>query len=496
MPSWAAYSFAIALLVACAIGAGYGIAQQDGRIVTFAALLAGAPLLLMNYSMALAGALFSSLVVAGVVQLYAPGLQTIRWMIALFITTIGLYAVVTRLLSVQQRPGLRDDTGNIALPVIIFLVYAILNTAFQSDNTAIFVFGTKGYFQVWGLFFAFSLAAAPQATVEQFPRLLLLLALTQLPFAMHQLLFLVPLRVNYGDGVVAEDVVAGTFGASLFGGGAGAVMSILLIMTWAYVLALFRNRQLSIAAVSVLSVLLLTPILVNASRIAIVYILVAYVGIFLRDMLARPKLIFASTAMVSVVLAAVLWGNISLVSKSTEYDGLAGMVSFIIESNVDEDFGYGAFELNRVTSVTFWQQENLPNQLSFWIGHGMGASREPGGAALAVKTLASSSNYAGLGIGLTAVPAVLWELGVIGLGLLLWLLLRSYGTARKLAHRTADARESAGFEAMKVGIALFAISLFHKNFFVSHLPYQALLMGVLGYIAYYSSRLRRAPERR
>ena len=43
----------------------------------------------------------------------------------------------------------------------------------------------------------------------------------------------------------------------------------------------------------------------------------------------------------------------------------------------------------------------------------------------------------------------------------------------------------------RLSAPLFALSLFHKNFLVYHLPFQTLFIGILGYVAFVQLESRR-----
>ena len=73
---------------------------------------------------------------------------------------------------------------------------------------------------------------------------LLIVAVIQLPFALYELIALVPMREGLRD-VVPIDVVAGTFGATLYGGGASGEMATFLIIVLAFLLAQRMERILT-----------------------------------------------------------------------------------------------------------------------------------------------------------------------------------------------------------------------------------------------------------
>ena len=103
-----------------------------------------------------------------------------------------------------------------------------------------------------------------EETIDNLPRIIVWVALFQLPFVLHEYFVLVPARVGLRGGIVAEDVVAGTLGASATGGGANAVLSILLVLAMAILMALYNRGLISPARLWCAAVLLLLPIFLNA----------------------------------------------------------------------------------------------------------------------------------------------------------------------------------------------------------------------------------------
>ena len=65
-------------------------------------------------------------------------------------------------------------------------------------------------------------------------------------------------------------------------------------------------------------------------------------------------------------------------------------------------------------------------------------------------------------------------------------LLAAFLAAGRLAthyRRRRDDFHTAVFEGLQAAIAVLALSLAHKNFFVVHLPYQAIVYLLIGFIA-------------
>jgi len=474
----------IAGAAAPAMGFLIGLTMTSGRMdLSLVVVLAVAgTLTLLRPSVALLAALFGALILVGLVQLYAPALQRIQWAIAAATAVLGAIGMLEYLFSPRRNRPLPPTTGLVMIFLALIVASAIINTLSVSQ----LAYGLKGYGQVIGLIFAITLLRGTEKTTAQLPRLLVAFALLQLPFVLHQWFFIVPQRVGVGSGIVAEDVVAGTMGATLMGGGSNAVLSLLLVTAIAIISSGYRVGAIRARNAAAMVAVCALPVFLNANRVAIVYLFVVFIVVFAREIYANPKRFVIGALAVVVLVSGAIWANANLSSRIDEAPGgWRDMILTTIERNVESGYGYGEKDLNRVGSIVFWWQEHIrrPTVSSVLFGHGPGAAREASDSALPVQTLAQTK-YPGVGIGLTAVSSLLWELGLVGLGLVIAILWSSYRSASFLI-RSLDERDYKSWVALglKASIIIFAISLVHKNTLVFHLTYQSLLFTVIGVLS-------------
>ena len=423
----------------------------------------------------------AALLVVGTVQLYFPQFQKIQWGVALGAGLLGTVATLGFLFTPQKKTLLPPNSAILFLFMLLICASALIN----SQSIGLFAFGFKGYVQVLGIFFAIAMLNTGNAAVDTLPRLLIFAAIVQLPFVLHQWLFLVPRRLDVGEGIVAEDVVAGTMGASAMGGGSNAVLSILLISSIAVMAAGYRNGRITGLKATIGSILCTIPIFLNANRIAILYLVMVFVVIFAPTMFREMSRFLAGACLAAIFVIGSVWTNLHFGSRSDDFTDWQDLVRTTIERNTQPEIGYGGFDLNRLGSITFWWQEQFEhgNLSTFLFGHGPGAAREAAGSALPVVTLAGS-RYPEVGIGLTGVSSILWELGVVGLAVVFAMFASAFRSARFLTRNLKDqpVRQYVA-EGLQVSILIFAVSMVHKNTFVFHLTYQALLYMILGVLA-------------
>ena len=428
--------------------------------------------------------IIGGLVITGAAQLYIPGSKYLRYIVPAAAVILLLHGALQKL-SERKHAG---DAGVASSPImnwaLVFVAVAVISSLINLLSAGVFIMGMKGYFQMWPFLLALALIAWNPRLIDTLPKLFLIIAICQLPFVLHQYFFLAPLRVGLGSGVVAVDVVAGTFGGTVFGGGANAVLALYMVIVVACLLAIWKRGALSGIAMLAAGIALLAPVFVNQAKVAAIYIPVAYVIIFSKEISEQPAR-FLGAGVVMMLLVGGLLTVFSTTNPGGGFDTLSEFFDFLFERQTAGIAARGDYsELSRWTALTFWAGEHVSENPAYWlIGHGPGSSRvQDGGLDLAI-TLAET-RYAGLPLGYTGVSAILWDTGVLGLLAVFGMLLAGYRTARSLSsHYASTIPWKAGlFDGLAASMFVFAISLFHKDYFAFHLPYQTILVTVFGYL--------------
>jgi hypothetical protein len=427
-----------------------------------------------------------ALVATGLAQLYLPGggARYLR-----YVAPVASLVLLLHWVNDQLMAHPRNRTDLVPTPVVWALAFAataIVSVLVNLSDPDIAAMGAKNYFQMGAFFLGVAFLRWDHSTLDRrLVRALILIALLQLPFALHQYLFLVPQRLGLGGGIIPVDIVAGTFGATLLGGGANAVLAAFQIIVVALVLALWKNGAMSLFRMAALSLLLLTPLLVNQAKIAVLYLPLVFLVLFRRDFIVRPgKFLVAGVGMAGVF--AVLMTALMVSHPSGKLQSWSELVDFVVARQTatiaERGDEYGA--LTRWTTLTFWAEEHATaNPVHTLVGHGLGASRQAEDSGL-VHTYAQQK-YPGLNIGHTAVAALLWDTGLIGLVTVLGMLGSAFLMAGKLArhYRGRDAFRCGLYEGLQAAVAVLTLGLAHKDFFVVHIPYQAITYLIVGYVA-------------
>lgn len=463
-----------AILLALLLGllSGIGNVLISGALLglMMVAAAAGAPRLVFWF------AVIGSVVVTGLLELYLPRLQVLRWVFA-GSTAVFLAAVLlTHFARSTAPPAERQPLLTWAMVAFIVVFTASMVINWRGSVTAIL--GVKNYFQAWALFFGLAWMAAWPGLERSVPRVLLIVALLQLPIVLHQFLFLVPLRAAAG-GLTPVDVVAGTFGASLAGGGNNAALAMFLIFVSAVLVSLWRTGAIRTRMLWLLPILL-TPIFLNESKVSVVYLVLAFVIIFRREIIERPLRFLVLAASVSTLGFGLILSYAAL-DQSNRFTSPAQLVVHVVRQNTEEGKRYGDLLLNRTTSLTHWAEERARYPLVHTlIGHGPSESKLASGVLETSGNLAER-RYPGLGIGVTAVSSILWDFGVVGLLAVLLIYVAAFRLAGRLARRHRSSPYLNGlYMGVQAGVAILALSLLHKASFTFHLGYQMFTLLILG----------------
>lgn len=433
--------------------------------------------------------LFGGLVVMGVVRLYAPQFQVIRWLIPLL--TVALPIAVLLLQAFKSGSAEHDRLPTLFWWVVAFIFGALVTTLINWNGLVEAISGAKGYFQVWGLIAVFALIRHRGDFSRGLTFFLMGLALLQVPFVLHQYFYLVPMRMSFSSELSPDDVVAGTFGAELYGGGNNALLAAYLFIAIGLLLSLWRQKIVAgwLAFPAVL--LFVFPVFLNEAKITFFYAWLMFVVLYWEDIRRRPLRFIAGNTVLFLFLVMFVLFYAQIAAETGKAHTVGQYLDFLKEQNLER--GYGAYVLNRWTALTFWFSEHFPGDM--WhamIGHGLGETQE-GALLLDVSNTVAARRYPGMGIGLTGLSALLWEVGLLGVTLVAVLFFSAYRLAGRLAEASRGRPQAiALFRGLQAGVAILALSVAHKNLFVFDMAFQSLFVLIVGYLIYSARHLLRA----
>lgn len=421
--------------------------------------------------------LLLGLLVAGVVPIWAEGVAAKAvWGISL----LGFLLLLRAWFNAGTVPAATQNTPPFVWMALAFLIYACINTLVHWQSAYEAISGVKRYFQATGLMFALAWLPIRESDVTRWRRFFVMVALFQLPWAVYELVKLVPVReglVTAYPGLVPIDVVAGTFGANITMGGANAEMATFLIIVLAFLLARLREKTLGLGRLALLAPFVLTPLFIGETKVVVVLMPLMFLTLYRREFLARPH--YALAGLVGGLLLTLATGYTYLQITQKPLDRL---IDGTLRYNVYEK-GYGGYVLNRTTVLTFWaEQQGLGDPAGALLGHGLGTAHDPTGGKV-------SRRYPSYGIGLTAASTLLWEQGVVGMALFLAILTFAWRTANQVWRaKVAPPWVQADAAAIQAALPLFALYLIYRSSLVEGMSFQIVFWFMLGYLAWLARR--------
>lgn len=476
LPDLSSSSVVVLAFLLVGVAAGYLIANQSlVPMVLLLGAIVGVALLNALPSVVwivLAGALL----ISGPIMLFLPDLDRISWLFSLlgfFLATAALlYAAIGRERFARSAPGF-------VMLAVGFLIIGMTSLLYTDGPLDEGVRALKRYYQFTGLLLILAVVPFAPLRVERWWRFVMIIAMLQLPLALYQRVFLVPIREGM-SGVIAIDIVAGTMEASMNGGGNAGTMVLLLVTALAFFIAAARDGVISKSRL-VLGVLATAiPIGLGEVTLSIVLLPLALLASFADVIRRKPGRFMLVLVLALPLLALLAWAYLMLYSSDGQ--SLDQKIAQILEYNVGSQ-GYFGTGLNRLTVYTYWWSLHslATDPVAMLFGHGLGSAFGPVGV---VETGHMHQEHRGMYIGLTAASTVLWDLGVVGL----LTLLAMHASAAAWAYRLArDARP--GFDrvlcrTLFVLSVLLPLMLLYSDTAVSAPSQEVLSALCLGLIAW------------
>ena len=385
---------------------------------------------------------------------------------------LGMFLMLPAFVSVIRKK--QKPVPEFVWMAIAFMGYALLATVLHWHSFAEALAGFKRYFQVMGLLIALAFLTFTKERFERWQKILLGIALLQFPFALYELLVLVPKRGGLSHASFTTDVVAGTFGANMEGGSPGMVMVGFLLVVFCFLFSRWRSDLISTSKVLLLSVFVLLPLVMGENKVVVLMLPMIWFVLVRHDLARSPIKYFP--VLLSGLFMTLLFGYVyvELIMKSNVMD--------VIQSTINYNFangGYGFFYLNRTTVLTFWlSHQGLQEPIGFFFGNGLGS------AFLGQISGHVGMRYPHFGIDLTAASTLLWDLGLIGLGMFVAIFVAAWRTAGKIYRESPDAGVKADCLAIQAAISLFLTFVVYSQDIVNLISMEIVYSLVLGYLAY------------
>jgi len=396
------------------------------------------------------------------------------------VSLLGSVLMLIALMKIVMTPDARKNTPAFVWIALAFIVYALIVSLVQWHSFWETISGFKRYFQAWGLLFVLCWMTFNKQQVHNWKIFFLFVALLQLPFAIYERIVYVPIRegiMHLYPGMVPIDVVGGTFGASITGGGASAEMVAFLVVVLAFLVARRKEKLLSNSKFFLFALIILAPLWLSEVKAIIVMLPLIFLTIYRGDMLVQfhYKLIGFAAITAFIVVASYAY----LFSMSQNQSNGRSMDKYIEDTLAYNlyDKGHANNVLNRRTVLSFWiEKQGLHDPISFVFGNGLGSAHFTGGHVF--------MRYPSYGIGLTGASTLLWETGFLGFCIFVTILVSAWISAERLRRQTNKPEIRADATAIQAALAVFGFCFFYRMGILEVIGFQILFATLLGYLGW------------
>jgi hypothetical protein len=404
---------------------------------------------------------------------YFFGIQQAVWLPYLLLLLIVVKYLIEqlRIINVTKKSQtLNFVSVLIGLFILAFCLSALIN---KTDLFSVGV-AAKNYIFPWFLTLLIASSVERTDDLKSIWKFMLWVVIVQMPFAIPQHFYFAKLR----GGDNGLDAVVGSFGGSIYSGGASGAMAIFLVFGIVLAAALFRQKQIEKKMLVGVVVAACTTVALAEVKIFFITLPLALILLFRWRLLANPaKTIgygFVGAMLLLLLTFAYQQTAASRLSKSGD---IGGYISHALAAESDPySFNPLTKELSRVGAILMWLRYNDLDEPHFYLGHGPAASRES-------QTLGSGIAARKYPFTLTTSTAstLLWDVGVAGYTLFIGLLLTAGLAAQRLAQR-APPLERAALESVGVMLLLALPLSFYNRDLIDSAVMQTLVAFWIGYL--------------
>ncbi len=450
-----------------------------GMGVIVAVFLALKPLVLFWFTTVMA------LFAVGLLKYFVPGSGAIWWLV------YGSSALMYIVAAIQVARGCTVDISvrSVMLPPVMILCFLLLliSAGLNSVSIGQWMVSIKSIFMMGGVWALLSTVHFKEMEINKWTKGILWIALIQWIPVVYQYAFVRSYRIETGRGTIeASDSVVGTFGGTMTSGGLTAVLAFFLVSILLLLLAYRREKLISKRALLLMLMVVFFPLLLMEVKIVFFYLPVGLIVLYRNELLSRPMFAIGALSSGAVLLLGLLFAYQTLHWSAKSED---------IQSNIERAFSYsfesrtgGASEpgvLTRRGAIEFWWNEHADkNYTQLFLGHGLGSARTQGQVigAMAIK------NYPRI-IDRTGLSMMLWEVGMIGVILLLWMWFLMWRLVARISRqKLLDVHHLAMAKGLHAIMPLFVMSLLYRNDIPYAAPMMFLLMASFGLISWLSRR--------
>lgn len=421
-----------------------------------------------------------TLVVLGITKYFFPEFGQ-AWWVAYGMSLLLFFPPLLSLLKGQAAKNY-DQRLLISLTLLIFIgfISIVINTN-PSLQLLVTLKSILPFASIW-LLFSFYPVTGEQ--IQQWLKLLLAIGLIQWVVTLYQYIFIRAERIDHGYGLIsASDSVVGTFGGKMLGGGLSGSLALFLVMGLITLISYFRQKLISTRFMLIGSTLLFLPLIFMEVKIIFFYIPVALIILYYRDFISQPLVLLKWIGLLILLVTCLFILYQSLhwsVKNQSVSESIQDSFSYSF-SESSSDFQLKKGVMSRRQTLNYWyEQHHLSEPVALFFGHGLGASRTTG-----LINGEAAKQHTPLKIDRTGISILLWDIGVLGLFMVLVTLWIAFRQASFLSKHYSDKSwQSAIAYSLYAFFPLVGMSLLYRNDFPYTAPSMFMLMSAFGLLAW------------
>ncbi|MES9876158.1 MAG: hypothetical protein ABW162_02510 [Candidatus Sedimenticola sp. PURPLELP] len=445
-----------------------------GALVAF--FLSLRPVILLWFTTIMA--LFAS----GLVRLFFPDFSAIWWVVYGSSLLMYLVAVINSI-KVGHSEKLYSTTMQ-SFAVGSFIVLSFISSAYSFSSIGQLVVAIKSLFLMGGVWALLNTVQFNDKTIRVWLRGALVISLVQWIPVIYQYVFVRSYRIEKGFGTVsAADSVVGTFGGSMESGGLTAVLAFFLVSTILFILSYNKESILSGKKFYISLLLVSFPLLLMEVKVIFFYIPLGLLILYRKEIIRKPMFAISFFTISTVVIIGIL-ASYQALHWSGKSDDFSSNLDNLFGYSFESDAGYMSSQLGILTrrgAVEYWWKQHENSGIgTMLVGHGLGSGRTSG-RVLGVMAHTHSPKI----IDRTGLTLMLWEVGILGVVLLLWILLSIQMTITKIVNSGLCLPESIAIaNGLSAVIPLFVLSFLYRNDIPYAAPMMFLLMSCFGLVSW------------
>lgn len=446
-------------------------------IAGYVGLFVGAALLFAPRLLFVLTVLFA-LVFTGLAEFYLK-IGTANWIASGLALALGVSALLSVFNNRSSRAHTASKERSILPLIAVYLVVLVLSSLLNQISWLQFVVGMRNYLPFIGVLLAIRYAL-PESMVSRVPLALVMIGLIQLPFCLHQAIFVAPMRASsLAARSGASEAIVGTFGGDQLGGGYTGEMAVFVLFASCLAVALHPRNKLARLACVLMPLAALACIAMAETKIVFVLMVPLFVIVFWEEISSSPK-----RFMLFVLGVGFAFGILAVIYTVRFWSDRPGEFIHAFTYSFDPDFMVRATQRGRVGALIHWWQENVLDfqTLNAVFGYGVASTLQ----SSRVIGMGNAVMQYGYGLDAHAANKLLWDTGAVGTLLFVWILARTGMNAHKLVRgKRVTGDHLAMLKVVRGAMVAFAAMLIYQISILGGAPMQALFWLFVGYVEYW-----------